>query len=251
MGFNRLGASLALCNATQIAGESTAKLDARGNARLAARKRIARELHDTVLQGFFAVSLQLHAALDHLPADSALKPRFSGVLQTLDRVLEEGRRAVQGLRSPHRESQCLGQALAGVPSLLGIQSTVGFRVVVYGQPRQLRAELNEEIYRIAQEAIVNAYRHSRAEHIEADVEFRSTVLRIIVRDDGCGIDPQALQPTGHWGLLGMRERAKRMGARLRILSKAALGTEIELCVPSRIAFEQSAVAAASATSQAS
>jgi signal transduction histidine kinase len=243
MGFNRLGASLALYNAPQIAGESTAKLDARGQARLAERKRIARELHDTVLQGFFAVSLQLHAAFDHLPADSALKPRFSGVLQTLDRVLEEGRRAVQGLRSPHRESQCLGQALAGVPNLLGIPSTVGFRVLVEGQPRQLRAGLNEEIYRIGQEAIVNAYRHSRAEHIEADVEFRSTGLRIIVRDDGCGIDPQALQRTGHWGLLGMRERAERMGARLRVWSKAALGTEIELCVPSRIAFEQSAVAA--------
>src|ERR1700724_640050 len=137
MGFNRLGASLAPYNAMQIAGESPARVDARAKERLAERKRIARELHDTVLQGFFAVSLQLQAALDHLPADSALKARFSGVLQTLDRVLEEGRRAVQGLRSPHRESQCLGQALAGVPNLLGIKSTVGFRVVVEGQPRQL------------------------------------------------------------------------------------------------------------------
>jgi signal transduction histidine kinase len=109
---------------------------------------------------------------------------------------------------------------------------------VEGQPRELTAGLRDELYRIGREAIVNAYRHSRAKRIEAEIQYRSTELRIAVRDNGCGINPETLHRNGHWGLQGMRERAERIGARLRILSKAALGTEVELCVPSRVAFAQ-------------
>ena len=111
-------------------------------------------------------------------------------------------------------------------------------MVVEGQKRELRAPLCDEIYRIGREAKVNALRHPRANHIEAEIDYRSTELRIAVRDNGCGIDPRLLHRNGHWGLQGMRERAERIGARLRILSKVALGTEVELCVPSRLAFEQ-------------
>jgi signal transduction histidine kinase len=210
----------------------------------AERKRIAQELHDTLLQGFFAVSMQLQAAADYLPADSAVKLRISSVLRAIDRVLDEGRRAVQGLRSSHERFPSLGEALAGVPNDLGLPSTVEFRVVVQGRQRELRAELRDELYLIGREAIVNAYRHSGAQHIETEIEFRPAELRITVRDNGRGIDPQSLQRKGHWGLQGMRERAERIGARFRILSKAALGTEVELCVPSQIAFEQSGVRAA-------
>jgi len=206
------------------------------------RTRIARELHDTLLQGFFAVSMQLHAAVDLLPEDLAAKERFSNTLRVMDRVLEEGRRAVQGLRSPHDAS--LGQDLADVPSDLGLPSSVEFRVVVEGRQRQLRPGLCGELYLIGREAIFNAYRHSRAKHIETKIEYLSTELRIAVRDNGCGIDPQMLERKGHWGLQGMRERAERVGARFRILSRVALGTEIELSVPNRIAFEASEVRAA-------
>ena len=211
----------------------------------AERTRIAQELHDTLLQGFFAVSMQLHAAAEHLPADSDAKPRISGVLQTMDRVLDEGRRAVQGLRSPHERFSSLGESLAGVPNDFGLPSSVEFQVVVLGRQRELRAELRNELYCIGREAIVNAYRHSRAKQIEVEIEFRATELRVAVRDDGCGIDPQMLQRKGHWGLQGMRERAERIGARLRILSKVELGTEVELSVPNRVAFERSEVRAAS------
>jgi len=205
----------------------------------AERTRIAQELHDTLLQGFFAVSMQLRAAADYLPADCAAKERFSSAFQTMDRVLEDGRRAVQGLRASHEHYSSLGHALAGVPSDLGIPAAAGFRVVVEGRQRELKAGPRDELYRIGREAIINAHRHSRAKHIVTEIEYRSTELRIAVRDNGCGIDPQALQRTGHWGLQGMRERAERIGARLRILSSAALGTEVELCVPSRVAFGQS------------
>jgi len=212
--------------------------------RLAERTRIAQELHDTLLQGFFAVSMQLRAAADCLAPDCAAKERFSKAFQTMDRVLEDGRRAVQGLRASHELYPSLGHALAGVPGDLGIPAAAGFRVVVEGPQRELRAGLRDELYCIGREAIINAHRHSRAMQIVTEIEYRSTELRIAVRDNGCGIDPQALERAGHWGLQGMRERAERIGARLRILSRVALGTEIELCVPSRIAFERSEVRAA-------
>ena len=202
-------------------------------------ERIAQELHDTLLQGFFAVSMQMHAAVDELPANSPAKPRFSDLAQLMDHVLEEGRLAVQGLRTP-AELRSLGQAFAGVPTELGLPPTIGFRVVVEGQQRELSAPLRSEVYRIGREAIFNAYRHSRAKDVEAEIEYRPAGLRIAVRDNGCGIDPDALKwgREGHWGLQGMRERAERIGGRLRILSRVALGTEVELCVPGRIAFAQ-------------
>jgi signal transduction histidine kinase len=221
--------------------ESTTNLDPIGEARLAERTRIAQELHDTLLQGFLAVSMQLHTVVDDLSADCAEKQRFNDVLQLLDRVLEQGRCAVQGLRSPAERIASLGEAFAGVPNDLALSSGVGSRVLVHGKERELKAGVRDDVYRIGREAIVNAYRHSQAQDIETEVEYRPTELRIAVRDNGCGIDPQDLQwgRKGHWGLRGMRERAERIGARLRFWSRIALGTEVELCVPGRIAFEQS------------
>jgi len=235
MGLMSLVSSLSQFNATRSETDFARIAVDRGVS--AERSRIAQELHDTLLQGFFAASMQLHAAAESLPADSDAKPRISRVLQVMERVLEEGRRAVQGLRASHERLPSLGEALASVPNELGLLSSVGFQVVVQGRQRELGEELLNELYRIGREAIVNAYRHSRAQHIEVEIEFRATELRIAVRDDGCGIDPQVLQRKGHWGLQGMRERAERIGAQLRILSKAGLGTEVELCVPSRVVFE--------------
>jgi len=208
------------------------------NERLAERTRIAQDLHDTLLQGFFAVSMQLHTAVDDLPADFSARPRFGDILDRMARVLEDGRRAVQGLRSPQEHGDSLGRALAGVPSDLCPPSAVEFKVVVVGRPVELRPAVSDELYCIGREAIVNAYRHSRAKQIDTEIEYRPTELRIAVRDNGCGIDPQQLQwgRPGHWGLQGMRERAERIGAQLHLLSKVSAGTEVELCVPSRIAF---------------
>ena len=202
--------------------------------------RLAQELHDTLLQGFFAVSIQLHVAVNQLPADSPAIVRFNDITQLMDRVLEQGRLVVQGLRSPDQHGSSLGQALAGVPTELGLAPAVGFRVIVEGRQRQLTPWLRDDVYRIGREAIVNAYRHSRAKVIETAIEYRPSELRIAIRDNGCGIDPQQLKwgRNGHWGLQGMRERAERIGARLRVLSRVAIGTDVELCVPGRIAYEQ-------------
>src|SRR5271168_5321238 len=130
---------------------------------LAERTRIAQELHDTLLQGFFAVSLQLRTPMEYLPADWLAKERFDCALQMMDLVLEEGRLAVQGLRSLLKQYPSLGHALAHVPNDLGLPYS-GFRVVVEGRQRELRAGLGDELYCIGREAIINAHRHSRADH---------------------------------------------------------------------------------------
>jgi signal transduction histidine kinase len=183
----------------------------------------------------------------HFPADfAAVKARFGDVRRLLDRALERGRCAVEGLlcspsgfRSNNEHTATLAEALASVPNDLGFPSAVGFRVVVHGREKELRPELSDEVYRIVREAIVNACRHSEAGDIETELEYRHTELRIAVRDNGCGINPHDLRWgwNEHSGLQGMRERAERIGARLRLLSGAALGTEVELCVPGRVAFE--------------
>lgn len=232
------------CGACALLSESSfggpaGTLDAYPNDVFAERTRIAQELHDTLLQGFFAVSMQIHAAVDHLPADSAARLRFTDVLQLLDRVLEQGRCAVRGLRASDERSASLAEALARIPNELGLPSTAGFRVVVHGREKELKAELRNEVYRIGREAIINACRHSRARDIETEVRYGPTELRVAVRDNGRGIDPRELRwgRDGHWGLRGMRERAERIGARLCLRSGVALGTEVELRVPSRVAFE--------------
>jgi signal transduction histidine kinase len=238
MGFNGLVLS-GLNHQARFAGGSATSFDSRSEERLAERTRIARELHDTLLQGFFSVSLQLQAAVNYLPPDSLVKPRCSNLVQLMNRVLEEGRRTVQGLRAPNDEQfSSLAQALAAVPNDLGLPCSIRFRVLVEGRQTELQEPARDEAYHIGREAIFNAFRHSGAKDIETQIEYRPGGLRLTVCDNGCGIDPQHLQwgRSGHWGLQGMRERAERIGARFRISSRVALGTEVELWVPEQSAF---------------
>ena len=226
--------------AESFAGNPLKTPDMAVDERLAERIRIAQDLHDTLLQEFLAASMQLHVAVDRLPADCSEKQQFERVVRLVDRAIEDGRYALQGLRSPNDRTSSLGEAFACVPSDLGFPSTAGFRVVVLGAEKELRAGLLDEVYRIGREAIVNACRHSKAKEIETEIEYRPTELRVAVRDNGCGIGPQDLQwgRIGHWGLRGMRERAEGIGGRFRLWSGAALGTEVELRVPGQIAFQQ-------------
>lgn len=216
------------------------QLNLRYEERLAERTRIAQELHDTLLQGLLSASMQLNVAVDRLPEDSPLKPPLGKVLDVMSRVIEEGRNTVRGLRSSYSGSPDLSQAFCTIEREFGGKPETEFRVVVEGQPRPLHPVLRDEIYRIGREALVNAFRHSQATSIEVELEYESKRLHLWVRDNGRGIDPEVLRSgrNGHWGLAGMRERAERIGAEFHVWSSAAAGTEIELSVPARIAFER-------------
>jgi len=207
--------------------------------RIKERTRIARELHDTLFQGFLGASLQLHYAVEQVPADSPSKPSLSRALSLIQRVITEGRDALQGLRSNETSSMSLEQALSGIQDEYMPSGDVRFRLFVKGRPKALRPAIQEQIYLIGREALVNALRHSKATSIEAEVEYLPRRLRVVVRDNGCGIDPRfvRLGRDAHWGLMGMRERAGSISARLRIWSRPGAGTEVEVCVPSHVVTE--------------
>jgi signal transduction histidine kinase len=216
------------------------QFDIRLEERVSERTRIAQELHDTLLQGFLSVSMQVHVAVDRLPEDSPVKPILTLALQSMGRVIEEGRNAVRGLRVSHSPSLDLEHAFSLLPrefSAFGA-GKVDFRVIIDGPQRPLHPLLRDEVYRFGREALLNAFRHARASHIEIELKYSSGELLVLVRDDGSGIDPKIVVQgrEGHWGLSGMRERADRIGARLHVFSSASSGTEIELAIPGHVAF---------------
>ncbi len=120
-----------------------------------------------------------------------------------------------------------------------MQSQISFRVIVEGTPRLLRSVIRDEVYLIGHEALSNAFRHAQASEIEVEIEYAASHLRVLIRDNGGGIDTQVLRSgrEGHWGLSGMKERTERIGGKLRVLSRSVAGTEVELSVPGNIAFE--------------
>jgi signal transduction histidine kinase/ligand-binding sensor domain-containing protein len=217
----------------------TRQMNIRFEERLAERTRIAQELHDTLLQGFLSASMQLHVADDHLAGDSPAKPFVGRALQLMGRVIDEGRNAVRGLRVADRAPEALEKAFSEIQQELAAARGTDFHVFATGGARPLRPMIREEVYWIGREALANAFRHSRASNVEVELEYVPSRLRLLVRDNGSGIDPDVVRVgrDGHWGLSGMRERAERIGARFRVLSAASAGTEIELSVPGHIAFQ--------------
>jgi signal transduction histidine kinase len=157
-----------------------------------------------------------------------------------DRVLKRTRLAVQGLCSPVDQISSFGTAVANLLTESGLSSVVRCRVIEEGRPRILRALLWDEVYTIGREAIVYAFRHSGAKQIEIEIRYLAAKLRIVVRDDGRGIDPRELRHERNVerGLHGIQQRAERIGAQLRIFSRVGLGTELELSIPGPIAFAQ-------------
>jgi signal transduction histidine kinase len=217
----------------------TKTMNLRFEERLAERMRVAQELHDTLLQGMISASMQLDVAVDHVPADSPAQPALRHILKIMGQVIEEGRNTLRGLRSSTESARDVELAFLRIPADLGVNQNVSYRVVVEGTPQPLHAVIHDEIYSIGREAVVNAYRHSGGSHIEVGLEYAATRMRVLVRDNGRGINPEVLRwgRDGHWGLLGMRERAERIGAKFKVMSGASAGTEIELSVPGHIAFQ--------------
>lgn len=217
----------------------TARMQDRLDQRLDERMRIAQDLHDTLFQGFLSVSMQLHVATDSLPDDSPTKPLLQRLLEVVRQVTEEGRAALRGLRpADTQENSELEQAFSRVRNEVAGGGAGDFRVVVSGRPQLLHPLIRDEVYRIGRESLVNAFQHAQAELIEVELEYLPQSLRIMIRDDGKGIDPDVLRSgrDGHLGLPGMRERAERIGAQLSVSSRIGAGTEIVLIVPGKIAY---------------
>ncbi len=172
-----------------------------------------------------------HPNQDHSPN----QPSPARALCLTESAFDEGRLALQGFPSSRVTPQTLEQALHSLREELK-PGGVRFRIFVTGRSRLLKPGIQEQLYLIGREALVNALRHSNAASIEAEVEYLPRQLRLVVRDNGCGIDPQFARSgrDGHWGLLEMRERAVTIGGRLRIWSKPGCGTEVEVCVPGEI-----------------
>lgn len=183
--------------------------------------------------------IKLSAALGARDEKRVARPsRITHIFHVIERVLGQRKRGVQRNGPQCQSFPSLAEDLACVPSDTGHTSTDDFQVVVHGPERPLKAWLRAEIYLIGREAIINACRHSGAKTIEIKVEYRPTELRIAVRDNGYGIDPRTLKwgKPGQSGLQSIRERAERIGARLRLRSGISLGTEVEVRVPGNIAF---------------
>ena len=217
----------------------TRQLNLRFEERLAERTRIAQELHDTLLQGFLSASMQLDVVLDQVPESSSFRPRLVRVLDLMRQVTDEGRNAIRGVRLSTNNSEDIAVTLSTINQELNSGGETIYRVIVEGSPRAIHPIVRDEIYRIGREAVVNAFRHSHAKNITVEVSYLENQLRLLIRDDGCGINPEVLESgrEGHWGLSGIRERAERIKARLKLRSRVGSGTELELTVPSAVAFQ--------------
>jgi len=172
---------------------------------------------------------------------------LDGAIGATEQAIAEGRSAIQQLRSEQVDEGDLAQWLTNIgEGLTRSQNTNGnsasFRVTVEGEQQTLSSLPRTEVYRIIREILQNAFRHARAHHIEVEIRYDDRLLRVRIRDDGTGIDPQVLQAggsAGHWGLRGVRERAQQIGARLDFWSEAGAGTEVQLTVPAAVAYEKS------------
>jgi signal transduction histidine kinase/ligand-binding sensor domain-containing protein len=214
------------------------------DVRVNERTRIARELHDTVLQSLHGLLMSFQRAANLLPERPVeAKQRLESAIDQAAHAITEGRDAVQGLRSSTGVTNDLALAIQTLGEELAAKQTTQnptlFNVAVEGTLRDLNPILRDDVYRIAGEALRNAFHHAEARRIEVDIHYDERELRLRVRDDGKGISTQLLSNEGrpgHWGLEGMRERAKLVGGHLEIWSKLESGTEIELRVPASTAY---------------
>jgi signal transduction histidine kinase len=218
---------------------ATTQMRRRLEERAQERIRIARDLHDTLLQGIQGLILCFHSDIEEVPEDQPARGMLEKTLNRAEDVIAEGRERVRSLRSEESTANDLPTALAQVSALVPSNGTTSIEFLVEGEPRSLRTIVYDEIYFIGREAISNALRHANATRIEVEITYGSTHLRLRCRDNGTGMSKQQLEagsPIGHWGITGMKERASRVGAKLDIWSTPGAGTEVEVNVPAATAY---------------
>jgi signal transduction histidine kinase len=220
---------------------ATEQVRARLSERLAERERVARELHDTLLQGFQGLMLRFHLATQSIPVGERARPEMEEALNCADLLLVESRDRIRDLRYESLDPSSLSDAVTTLGQEFNLGYLSSFHLETEGVPRDLNPVSYQEIYAVAKEALVNAIRHSGASHIWAELCFDSTRLRVRIRDDGKGIDPSILngkRRPNHWGLAGMYERAVDLKADLHISSPPGKGAEVVLSVPAAVAYRR-------------
>jgi two-component sensor histidine kinase len=216
----------------------TSQMQEHLEARAFERLRIARDLHDTLLQGVQGLVLRFHFATEQLRAEEPVREMLRTALSRADEVINEGREKVRELRE-RTSSRDLLEDLAQIANSVQFEGETQISLLVEGEPRLLLTMVQEELCSIAREALTNAVRHSGAAHIEVKIHFDNKQLRLCCSDDGCGMEPDVLEAgfkTGHWGIVGMNERASRLGCKLEVRSAPGAGTKIEVAIPAKSAY---------------
>ncbi len=236
--FYQTGWFYALCLLTLAAGVwvwyrlRVRRLEGQFNAVLAERTRIAREIHDTLAQGFAGISVQLELVARLLTkAPEAAKPHLDQARQLVRSSLDEARRSVWALRSQALENSDLPSALSAAVKQLLADTAIQSQVQVTGTYRELSRTIEDHLLRIGTEAVTNAIKHARAQNLQVELNYVRDRVKLRVQDDGCGFDSTQQSPNGHFGLVGMRERVMQMSGTLTVNSQPNAGTEILVEVP--------------------
>jgi signal transduction histidine kinase/ligand-binding sensor domain-containing protein len=233
------GALLTWCAISLRVRSVSAAIRIRAEERADERIRIARELHDTLLQGVQGLLLSFHVAAEKVPADHASKKALEKSLTTADRIIEEGRNRVNRLRAENLNDSELKSLIESVAANFNASRAIEVAVERNGKSNALHSHVVDEVFCIAREALTNAFRHSGASRIVIDLDYQEREFTMSCRDNGRGFDAETFRlsrTNGHWGLRGMEERARSIGAKFSLRSVAHEGTAVNITMPARLAY---------------
>jgi signal transduction histidine kinase len=215
-------------------GQIRRQLEARLAERLSERERIARELHDTLLQDFQAAILQFHLVRSRL-RDEAARAALDRGLDYADHALLEGRDRIRGIRDDSDTFRELSELLSKYGEEMAKLWPLSFAMSLAGEPFEIDVRTRDEIYQIGHEAICNAFKHSEGSSVRVETLYGRDTFRMRISDDGVGMEPGLFEKgrAGHWGMIHMHERAQKIGARLEVRSEKDRGTTLELTLELR------------------
>jgi signal transduction histidine kinase len=218
----------------------SARIRERWVARASERERIARELHVTFLQGIQGLLLRFNTAARSIPSDTQARKAMDNALAQSEEIMLTGRRLVQGLRNTARAATLSDELEAIGREFQGLYAA-DFSVSTQGKELPLDPVVADELFKVGREAISNAFRHAQAKTVRVELEYRNRDVKLLIRDNGLGIDGRLLiegKKAGHWGLPGMRERVAQLNGNIRFESVQGMGTTVEIKIPAHRAYQR-------------
>jgi signal transduction histidine kinase len=218
----------------------TTQLRERFEERLKERTRIAQELHDSLIQEVMGISLQIEVTDELLPADFPAKQPLARALRLCKSALDAGRRALNDLRVPSLSAADVVRSISQLANGLTRDAGTEIDVIVEGRERPLNAVTGTDVLQVGRQAISNALQHAHANKIHVLLSYGEQHLVMRIQDNGCGMSDETLKlrRPGHYGLIGMQERAERLGASISIRSRVGEGTEVNLSVPAHLLYQE-------------